>query len=275
MQTINNPMKRGISKLGNSNFYFENIFKIPKSKRSQITVFIILAILIVVLIGVFFSYRMNLLNLNSDVVNPDIAPIHSFVVSCIKQAGEDGIYNIGQTGGYFNSPNLSTDNQISYYLYGNDNLMPSKEKIENELSEYMNNMLFFCTKNFIDFPDFNVKQGEIKTKTTIEDNKVIFNVNYPLSIKKNDKSYLFNQFKDIEIPVRLGVIYGVNQLIMEDQMKNKKDVCASCLNQWANEKDLYIDMYDYKKSLVFVITDTNSRINEKEFTFYFANKYEN
>jgi hypothetical protein len=241
------------------------------NRKAQITLFIIFAILIVTLIGVLFAYRMNILNIGG--VNPEIAPINSFVIDCIKQSGEEAIYNIGQTGGYFEETNLSTDNNIAYYLYGENNLMPSKEKIQDELSDYMNNMLFFCTKNFIDFPDFNVKQGEIKTKTTIEDNQVVFNVNYPLSIEKENNTYLINDFKDTEIPVRLGIIYGINELIMEDQMKNKKDICASCLNEWANEKDLYIDMYDYEGSLVFVVTDTNSKINEKEFAFYFANKY--
>jgi len=241
------------------------------TRKGQVTVFIIFAILIVALIGVLITYRMSLSNVSR--ISPEISPVHSFVMDCIKQSSEEAIYNIGETGGYFNSPNLSTDNNIAYYFYLDNNLMPTKEKIEEELSFYMKNKLFFCTENFISFPDFNIKQGEIKIKTTIGDNKVIFNVNYPLSIEKENSTYLFNDFKDTEISVRLGVIYGVNKLIIEDQMKNKRDVCISCLNDWANERDIYIDMYDYKESLVFMVTDPNSKINDKEFAFYFASKY--
>jgi len=241
-----------------------------RGKKAQITVFIILAILIVALIGVLFFYRMSLSKTGE--INSEISPVYLFALNCIKQSGEEAIYNIGQTGGYIDDSNLSTDNNIAYYVYEERNLMPSKEKMQDELSLYMNNRIFFCTKNFIDFPDYNIKQGEIKTKTKIENNSVIFNVNYPLSIEKENKTYLFNDFKDIEIPARLGVIYSVNELIVKDLMKNKKDVCASCLNKWADEKNLYIDMYDYKESLVFAISDPQFKINQEKFIFYFANK---
>ncbi|MFA5723453.1 MAG: hypothetical protein WC979_04315 [Candidatus Pacearchaeota archaeon] len=239
-------------------------------KRGQITVFIILAILIVALIGVLFFYRINLSNVSG--VNNEISPVYLFALNCIEKSGEEAIYNIGQTGGYIEVPNLSTDNNLAYYLYEEQDLMPSIEKIQEELSSYMNDKVFFCTKNFIDFPDYHIKQGEIKTKTTIANNSVMFEVNYPLSIEKENKTYLFNYFKNIEIPVRLGVIYYVNQLILKDLKKNRPDVCASCLNTFADENNLYIDLYGYKGSLVFMVSDPQSRINEEQFTFYFANK---
>ncbi len=137
----------------------------------------------------------------------------------------------------------------------------------------MNNMLFFCTRGFDDFPDFNVSQGEIKTKTIIENKKVIFNVVYPISISKGEKTYSFERF-NTEVPVGLGVIYNVSEKIMEEQALHKKDICLTCLSDLAFENSLYIDMADYENnSVLFLITDENSEINGDYYSFSFVNKY--
>ena len=242
-------------------------------EKSQVSVFIILAIVIIAVILIYFVFKSNILNLGKEIVSPEVAPIYSFVDDCVKKTGEDAVYYIGQTGGYFVNPETSTDNNIAYYLYNKNNLIPGKERIEKELSDYMNQMLFFCTDNFINFPDFQVKQGEIKTSAKIENNKVIFNVEYPLAISKDDKSYNIKKFEN-RVNARLDIVYQTAYEIMQEQMKHKEDICLNCLQELAATNDLYIDMYDYKeKVVVFIITDPNSKINEKDFEFYFANSY--
>jgi hypothetical protein len=246
--------------------------RINMKKKSQIAVFIVLAVLIggLILTAVIYRPKEDI----KPVINK-IDPINSFVLNCLKETGEDAVYYIGYTGGYYNNPNLTTDNNIAYYFYEEKDLMPSKVNVENELSEYMNNMLFFCTKEFRDFPDYNITQGEIKTKTTIEDERVIFNVNYPLTINKENNNYRLNEFKDIEIPVRLGIVYNAAREIMDEQMFNKKEICISCLLKLSLKNKLRVDMNDKEdKVVIFTITDASSYIKDKEFKFNFANKYE-
>lgn len=242
-----------------------------KGKQGQVSAFIIIAILIVVVIAIFLSITFKS-GIEEERISPVTLPIYNYVGACAKQTGLDSIYYIGQTGGYFISPNLSIDNTAVYFNKGENNL-PSKEKIESELSLYMNNMLFFCTKGFRNFPDFNISQGQIKTKAKIENNKVVFNIVYPLSISKDGKTYSFEKI-NAEVPVRLNTIYTVLERIMQEQMKNKNDICLSCLNNLAFEYNLYIDMADYKEnSVLFVISDENSKINDDYYTYYFVNKY--
>jgi len=238
--------------------------------KSQVSVFVIIAVVIILGIGIFYFLKSDL---NKKRIDPVVTPLYNFVDSCIKKTSEDSVYFIGQTGGYFITPNLSTENNIAYYFYNEENLIPTKEKIEEELSNYLDNMLFFCTKNFEDFRDFNVTQGKIKSKTKIEKDYVLFDVDYPLNIEKNGKTYLFEKF-ETKVPVRLGVIYDVAKQIMEEQMNDKKGICVNCLSEIAEKNDVFIYMYDYKKNeILFVIADEKSKSRGDEFDFYFVNKY--
>ena len=148
--------------------------------------------------------------------------------------------------------------------------MPSKESIERELSNYINDQLFFCTKSFVDFPSFMVKQGKIASNVKINQDKVIFNVKYPLTIKKTEIIYNINEFNNINIPIRLGVIYNVTNQIINDQLKDKKNVCISCVANLGIENDLDIELNKYDgDEIIFYIKDNKSLFYE----YKFMNKY--
>ncbi|MFA5258527.1 MAG: hypothetical protein WC979_04310 [Candidatus Pacearchaeota archaeon] len=247
-----------------------------KYQKSQVTVFIILAIIVASLILAAIVYRPN-----EDIKTPDVTkidPINSFVIDCLKETGEDAVSYIGYTGGYFDLPSLSTDDNIAYYFYAGEDLMPSKEKVEEQLSLYMNNMLSFCTKNFIDFPSYNITGGEVKTKTKIENNSVIFSVDYPLTISKENNNYKLEKFEDTEIPARLGVVYSTSRKIMDEQIFNPEDVCLTCILTLSQKNKVQIDLNSVNNSkgdniIIFTITDTDSHIKDAEFKFNFANNY--
>ncbi|MEN9626128.1 MAG: hypothetical protein RL557_456 [archaeon] len=241
-----------------------------KNNSGQVTIFIVIGIVIVIALMIYFFARDNL----SQTLNPDVQPVYQFVDDCVKKTTADALYEISTTGGYFFAQELSTDNHIAYYFYNEKNLMPSQEKIEEEINVYINTMLFFCTRNFEDFPDYTIEQGDVQTHTVIEDEKVRFTIDYPLSIQKGESSYSFESFH-YEVPVRLGIIYTVVEKIMEEQMLEKDAICMNCISEWGDEYDLFIHLRDYDETtIIFYVIDRNSIVNEEEFVFNFANRYE-
>lgn len=205
-------------------------------------------------------------------MSPEVKQASSFVEDCIDLTTQEAIYHIGQTGGYFISPNLSTENNIAYYRIGENTYIPSKEQIQKELEDYTNQMLFFCTQNFIDFPNLKVEQGEIKTKVEIKDKKVLFKIDYPLSISKEEDTSTFNEF-ETEVSVRLNTIYNSIHKIINEYMDEER-LCISCIDELLEEEDLYFEMNDIDEETVFfAIIDANSKIKQEDFWFYFANKY--
>jgi len=263
-------MKKGIGKKGNSRLIFDvKLLRLPKSKRSQVTPFIIVAILLIGILGGYFLVKNIEVDL-IDKVDSEVRPIYSFVENCLEDTSVDGIYYVGETGGYFVPAKESTVEGIAYYYLDGNNYFPDKKILENELALYIENFVGFCSGEFVDFPDFDIEVGEINVETVIMDNEVIVETDYFISIKKGENSYSFNKFESV-IPIRLGIVYNVSREMTNDLIENNGDVCISCVARYGEENDLYINVLDYEeKSFVFFIRDPNSVIDDKEFRYYFA-----
>ena len=165
-----------------------------KSKLAQATIFVILAVILIGMVVIFLFIEKGGKDTLDSQTSPDVLQVNSFVDDCIKQTGENGILYIGGTGGYLIPPEESyfynNSIPITYYLYNNENKMPSKESMENELNSYMDNFLYFCTMDFRDLDGFKVNSSSVKTKTQILNNHVVFYVNFPISFSKSNMRFL-------------------------------------------------------------------------------------
>ena len=250
-------------------------------KRSQITLFLLLGLVILgVVVLLVYSRSSFLESLGKGeqgkvAVHQDVEGINSFVRGCVDSVGKDAVGLIGERGGYFLFQKLSVSSGVPYYFVEGESYMPSRDLIERELSSYINMNLFFCTRSFVDFEGFDVDFGRISTDVEIKEDEVVFDVNYPLVISKGNNIFRLNKFDDIVVPVRLGRIYDTVYGLMEDQLEVENGVCLSCLLDYALENDLYVEMFDYDSdSVMFIIRDENSLINEKPYEFVFVNRYE-
>ena len=243
------------------------------NKRGQLTVFVIISIALVSVLLVYFSVKEGLIGFG---VDPEIKPIYSFVDNCVQQTAEDAIYHIGQYGGYYIVPGSSTEEKLPYYFDKGRNLLPSKERVQAELSEYLINELFFCTRNFVDFPDFDITQGKIEVNSRIVKGEVIFGVKYPLSINKGESSYTLSLFHS-EIPSRLDNVYHVAFELIEQQMIDGNDICINCLSDISLENKIYISINDHpfdEEVIVYTLIDEDKKINGEDYRYYFANRFD-
>ncbi|MFA5856992.1 MAG: hypothetical protein WC867_06535 [Candidatus Pacearchaeota archaeon] len=243
---------------------------IKNSKKGQASIFIIIALLIITLIGIFIILRSS----EDEKNNQEISYIKNYIDSCIAKTGEEAIYHISQSGGYYELPIESTDNKIAFYLLDNKNNKPTNEKIEIELSKYVDNLFYFCLNNYEEFPDYEIIQSLSQTKAKIESDKVIFKLDYLVIIKKDKITYNLDYF-EVPVNVRLGEIILSIDEIMERQMKDTNTLCMSCMEEIADKNNLFIEMNDYKDNILVVsIIDKDSKILGEDLYFYYANKYD-
>ena len=255
-------------KKANSRFdsvIMNNIF--PESKLSQITIFIVITLMIIVIIIVIFVSNIEK---NKEL---EIQPINDFVQNCLIKNGEESIYLIGKTGGYVIPSEPSIEQSIAYYLYDNKNYMPSKEKIESEISSYVDILLPFCINGFEDFPEYMIIENNLKTNTKIKDDKIVLNLDYPLSITKGANTYQIDRFT-AEVPVRIGIIYIAITEAMNNHMERTDSICASCLYDIGEKFDLHFHVLDTNdtESLMIIVRDENSRILDEDYKFDYAIK---
>ncbi len=242
-----------------------------RSKRGQVTIFIIIAILVIGAVALFFIVKEGL---GKEAYSSEIAPVANFVEECLEDSLVDVVYRIGEGGGYYYPGSvLSTELlEVPYYIKEGESYMPSKEKIELEISKYVHRELVLCLGDFALFPEYEITKGKITPEAKIDADKVSVKMNYPLTIKKGETSQRIKDF-ETEIPVRLGIVYdSISDFIEREQ--EDEGFCVSCFLEIAVENDLYANVFDYdNETTIFIVRDFNSVVNDKEFVFNFANEY--
>ena len=254
-----------------SNNYFNHL---APCKRSQVTIFIIIAVLIIAIVGLFFVFRGGIEK--KEVYSSEIAPIQDFVQECLDDSLEDAVFTIGEGGGYEDPLKVSSTFVFNtpYYLRNNKSLMPSKEKIQEEISKSVEKNLIFCLGDFALFPEYEITKGKMTSVSKIQENNVLIEINYPLTIKKIDsesktKIKNFNS----EVSIRLGIVYDSIAEFIEEN-KQTEGVCISCLVNAVGKNNLKSTFSDYdNKTIIFIVEDPNSKINNREFVYVFANEY--
>ncbi|MGV8171423.1 MAG: hypothetical protein ACP5OA_01890, partial [Candidatus Woesearchaeota archaeon] len=156
-------------------------------KKGQVTVFIILGIVLIIIIGL----SIYLVNSSKDkkISPPDILvsekflPIHEFVQQCVTQIATEAIIKLGQHGGYIDMDNTvlsgmsfdmrpfeqydshaafvspsDANSEVAYWFYsdsvsGCDNcrvgtLAPSLVDMERQISQYVSINMDSCLQNF-------------------------------------------------------------------------------------------------------------------------------
>ena len=127
------------------------------NKKSQATLFVIIGIVLLISVALLLYLKPNFL---SDIASelrkasriPAMAvPVSNFVDSCLNDVTIPGIYLLANNGGYiyfYERALMAENEQIAYHLeFGND-VSPSKEFMENELSRFIKHSLKICINNF-------------------------------------------------------------------------------------------------------------------------------
>ena len=217
-------------------------------KKGQTAIFIIIGIIILVSIGTFFyiSKVVREGGLESEreralLVPKQVEPVKTFIEACIDQVSREGINLIGLQGGYSNIPGdvfagasqniFSNSLQIfrnlkaPYWYYEKasgiqESQKPSKENMEEELNDYLNENLADCVNGVSVFEPqgYEFALGEIDAKSTIKTDSVNVEVIYPINVKFKDIDFNFDKFnKYLDAP--LGRLYDLAERIMDSEEK--------------------------------------------------------
>jgi hypothetical protein len=240
-------------------------------KKAQVTLFIIIAILIVGAIAGVFVFKDRIFS--EQEYPSDIVEIQKFVEDCLETTAQNSIIRIGERGGYFLIfDEHSIEGRIPYYLQGTTKSIPTKQEIELNLAGFVREELSFCILNFKDFrEDFVIEHSLGKSEARILQDKTKFSLEYSITITKRQTETTY-QLKDfsVDIPINLDKIYNVANEIIDEQKKHPESICLSCLFDLGKENNVHIDMLDYGNSTIFTIIDDNSQINEGGYEWNFA-----
>jgi len=206
-----------------------------KNKNGQVTIFIIIAILIVAGIFAYFFLRTTLIKTQ---IPAHIEPIYTTFLACFEEDTATGISILQSQGGYIFLPEFEPGSQYMpfssqlnffgnpipywYYVSGNNiqkEQVPTKTDMEQQLEAFIEDRIHNCNFNSYYEQGFEISLLEPVAKATIKDNKVEVNLNTNLNVSKGNETVLIRNHK-ITVKSELGNLYDSAKKIYEEEQKN-------------------------------------------------------
>lgn len=224
-------------------------------KRGQLTIFIIIGIIILVVFASFFVLRSVLVEEELEVARPiaeqiptEFEPVRVFTDDCIELIAKQGLVRLGQQGGhiypelwtglYFNEQNPTDSDglilgsaKIPYWWYnqvGNsqntvslDTNRPTISDMERDLKVFIETELPTCLNNYEDFEEQNyqVREGDITAFVDILPGSIGISVTHPLTVRRGPSEATFESFF-VDLPVDLNKMYNVALEITEAEKED-------------------------------------------------------
>ncbi|MBS3073652.1 hypothetical protein J4465_02560 [Candidatus Pacearchaeota archaeon] len=266
-------------------------------KRGQLTTFIILAIVIIalgVLVSLFWP-KISGYFMNEDQASSMLASqsesLRTSVSDCTKEVSTDIIERIGLQAGFYDyshlySINFAGPKVVVMFKDVNKNRvnkLPTTTEISNEFKKAMEEegyaRIDACLNDFSGFKrNMDVVPGERKITLSIEDEKAIISVDWPITVSKQTVSTTITQQlkqNDVQLLIPFGRIWKVANDIVNTEVQQKNFI---------DELDNYILTHTYSlaytrlnsqnyptdRKTVYYLTSIPYREGEKEFKFYFA-----
>ncbi len=187
-----------------------------KNKGAQVTIFIIIAMLLVGGIAAYFLIREKN-NSQSESIPAEIKPVYDFVRGCIEEAGYQGVNMLGPLGGYATFIDGLPVNDKTYYSLNNFSIVPPKLYLELTISEYIKIKIDSCLNMSINHSEI-IKKEETKINTNISGDTIYINAEIPLSIQKKDRVFKLKNFGQIPLKTRFGLLHQIAVNITNDYL---------------------------------------------------------
>jgi len=238
-----------------------------------VTIFILIAVILIASVILFFVFKSN--PTDAEILSSS-DPAYIFLSSCLEQTSENALSALGWQGGLINFSEermMITYFSTITYAYDetaeNPKTLPRLEEMENELETYVNFEFKNCLENKDALQGWEVKNGEIKTDVFSTDDSVMFNIDSPLTLTKNQTAHRIKKLH-VEIPVRLSYLHYVISDIVDVQVNMPGWVPFTYLNEF----DVNVTFYPYRENnFIYEFTDEKSVIDNEPYRFLVANRW--
>src|SRR3990167_3527875 len=207
-----------------------------QSKRSQITIFFIFALLLVAAVIIIFLARDNF---NIGGIPSNMEPVYNTFLTCLEEETLTGISILESQGGYIELPDFISGssympfssqldffgNAIPYWYYVSGNgiekeQVPSKSEMEIELGNFIKSELRNCDfENYYD-EGFEILVGDVKDiDVDIRDENVQIKVRSDLNIVKGEESLSVGNH-DISVSSKIWTLYNSAREVYDYEQDN-------------------------------------------------------
>ena len=250
-------------------------------KRGQITIFLVVGILILIVVALILFLTTNTATEEVKTELQDVTSgnfqsrIISFTESCLKDVAEPGMYLLGMQGGilYLDNPKtvLLTDNALINYGYLNGVDHISTSFMERQFNTFIEKNLPSCLDDYSIFEEQGVifnEKGSIKSDVKFVLNKAIIHIDYETKFQLAGDEVSISSY-GIQLPFRVGKVVEKSKELIEDYDGNPTSITPRSTDNF------FVTVHPYdKETLLYSIADEGQLNEDAPFTFMFAVKNE-
>lgn len=204
------------------------------NKKAQLTIFIIVAIVLVGIVAGYFALR-NVIT--QETIPASMEPIYTTFVSCIEENLLTGIDILESQGGYITLPEFVQGsrympfssqldflgNPIPYWYYVSGNnipaeQVPTKTDMQNQLANFVEEKITSCRLDNYYEQGFEIIMGLPQSKVSIKNQEVQIDLNMNLNINRNEETILITNHK-LTTSSNLGKLYDTAKDIYDKEQE--------------------------------------------------------
>lgn len=173
-----------------------------KNKKAQITIFIIIAVLMVVaILLIFFAVRQRNVSVQ-EMLDPN-----SNIQKCTKDAVEKAVDIMLPQGGYISPTNykLFNNNKAAYLCYNKNYYFPciNQEPIyishlEKEITNYIKPKIdecFYSLQLELEKRNYNIETGGLEVTAEVVPNNIKIHINKKFDLTRNEETRSYKKFE--------------------------------------------------------------------------------
>ena len=206
-----------------------------KNRGGQLTIFIIIAILIIAIVSLFFIFKEEIIKKG---VPANIQPIETAFLSCLEDDVLTGVDVLESQGGYIELPEFEPGsdfmpfssqlnflgNPIPYWYYVSGNniereQVPSKEFMERELETFIDGQIQNCDLEKYYQEGYKISSGIPESNVVIRDKDIKVELKMDLGINFGEESAIIKEHNKI-VGSNLGNLYDAAKSIYEYEQNN-------------------------------------------------------
>ena len=243
--------------------------------KGQVTIFIIIAIVLVAAVAGYFIFRDKI---SISKVPVSMQPVYTSFLSCLEEDALVGANILMSQGGYIELPEFESgsaympfSSQLSflgnpipywYYVSGNNfekEQVPSKEDMEKELAQFIEGKISGCAFDMYYDQGFEIYLDEPKARVEIQDKQIEIKLDMDLTINKEEETALAKSHS-VVASSRLGKLYDSalkvykeeqDELFLEEYAIDTLRLYApvdgvelSCSPEIWNAEEVFDDLYE-------------------------------
>ncbi len=136
-----------------------------KRVKGQLSLFIIVGVVLLILLLIFIYYQRQGGHAAPETIIPsEVAPVHAYVQSCMRDVAENAVQLMGTQGGYIEIPPEISRRPQSYipldpqgyfksplWFYRGNSQVPNLNVVAEQMNGFVEKNLLYCLNNFTVF----------------------------------------------------------------------------------------------------------------------------